>query len=104
MMGEYSIYILTNKNNTTLYTGVTSNLNERINKHKTGYYPNSFTKKYNLHKLVYFENFGSMIEAIVREKQIKSGSRKTKIELINSMNPGWIDLFEGIASVVPPSQ
>ena len=91
-----AIYIMTNKTHTTLYVGVTSELYSRIYQHKTNYYPNSFTAKYNCHKLVHFETFHSIEEAIDREKQIKAGSRKKKIELIDSSNPDWKDLFEEI--------
>ncbi len=87
------VYILTNKNNTTLYTGVTSNLPKRIYEHKNKLV-DGFSKKYNLDKLVYYEIFYEIIEAISREKQIKAGSRKKKIELINSQNPEWKDLSE----------
>ncbi len=90
-----SIYILTNKNNTVLYTGVSSELTSRIHAHKTKQFPKSFTAKYNIDKLVYFENFHSIEEAIAREKQIKAGSRLKKEKLINSMNPEWIDLYDG---------
>lgn len=89
-------YIMTNKNNTTLYTGVTSDLVSRNVDHKTGKYPKSFTKKYNLHKLVYFEVFRRIEEAIAREKQIKGMSRAKKEQLINSMNPEWNDLTDQI--------
>ena len=90
------IYILTNKNNTTLYTGVTSSLIQRVNEHKNGKYTNSFTKKYNCTKLVYCEGFGRIEDAIAREKQIKGGSRDKKIKLIERFNPDWLDLAEGI--------
>lgn len=86
------IYILTNKNNTVLYTGVTSNLTKRLYEHRSGYYPNSFTSKYNVTKLVYYEGFISIDEAIAREKQIKAGSRQKKQDLINAFNPQWNDL------------
>ena len=82
-----SIYILTNKNNTTLYTGVSSELFGRVIEHKEKKYPKSFSARYNLDKLIYFEHFGSVEEAIIREKQIKAASRKYKEGLINSMNP-----------------
>ena len=87
-----AIYILTNKNNTVLYTGVTSDLRKRLYEHKNKIYASAFTKKYNVTKLVYFEVFTLIEEAIAREKQIKGGSRKKKIELINSLNPDWNDL------------
>ncbi len=89
-------YILTNDNNTTLYVGVTSNLLSRILEHKRKVHPKSFTSKYNISKLIYFELFHSIEEVIAREKQIKAGSRKKKIELIEGMNPDWIDLFPKI--------
>ncbi len=90
------VYILTNKHNKVLYTGVTSKLRKRIYQHKTNYYPKSFTARYNVHKLVYYEGFDSIVEAIAREKQIKAGPRKKKIELINKMNPDWKDLYDTI--------
>jgi putative endonuclease len=90
MMGY--VYIMTNKNNTTLYTGVSSDLKDRINQHKDKKHPGSFTARYNVTKLVYFERFSSIGDAIKREKQIKGGSRKKKVKLINHINPGWDDL------------
>ncbi|OFY92904.1 MAG: hypothetical protein A3K10_08550 [Bacteroidetes bacterium RIFCSPLOWO2_12_FULL_31_6] len=87
-------YITTNKNNTVLYVGVTSDLKDRIHQHKTKHFPTSFSAKYNVDKLVYFETFFNIEEAIVREKQLKAGSRKKKIDLINSLNPEWKDLFD----------
>ena len=76
------------------YTGVTSNLKERIEQHKRRKHPDSFSARYNLNKLVYFETFNTIGEAIEREKVIKGGSRKKKVDLINSTNPGWSDLSE----------
>ena len=93
--GEY-IYILTNNSHTVLYTGVTSNLGNRIFEHRTGFYKNSFTSKYNVTKLVYYEGFTSIEEAIHREKQIKAGSRQKKLDLINRFNPEWKDLSDSI--------
>jgi len=90
------IYIVTNKNNSVLYTGVTSELKERIYRHKIKYYPNSFSSRYNCEKLVYFEEVGRMDEAIKREKQIKAGNRARKIKLIESVNPEWRDLYDEI--------
>lgn len=87
-------YILTNKNHTVLYTGVTSNLPKRMDEHKTGKYKSSFTHRYNVTILVYFEKFELIIDAIAREKQIKAGSRQKKIDLINGLNPEWEDLTE----------
>jgi putative endonuclease len=77
-----------------LYTGVTNNLGRRIAEHKRKVAPRSFTSRYNLTKLVFFEYFETPGAAISREKQIKAGSRNKKIELIESMNPGWRDLSE----------
>ncbi len=90
------VYILTNKDNSVLYTGVTSNLQQRIWQHKIHYFPQSFTAKYNLTKLVYYNYFSTIEEAITEEKRIKSGSRNSKIKLIDSMNKEWIDLFDTI--------
>ncbi|NOX46611.1 MAG: GIY-YIG nuclease family protein [Chlorobi bacterium] len=87
-------YIMTNKNNTVLYTGVSSRLRDRVYEHKTGKYKKSYTHRYNCHKLVYYEGFVSIVEAIAREKQIKAGSRKKKEDLINEMNPEWLDLYD----------
>jgi putative endonuclease len=92
---NYSVYIMTNSHNTVLYTGVTNNLYRRVLEHRSGK-GGYFAKKYNVTKLVYYE-FGDDINmAILREKQIKAGSRKKKLELINSMNPEWKDLLEEI--------
>lgn len=90
------IYILTNKNNTTLYVGVTSHIVQRINQHKDKIFPESFSAKYNLNKLVYYEAFQEIGDAIGREKQIKGGSRQKKLDLINSKNLEWKDLYDEI--------
>ena len=92
-------YILTNRNNSVLYAGVTSNLRDRILKHKTKRYPDSFTARYNVEKLVYYEKYDTIGEAIRREKQIKAGSRKKKVELINSLNAEWVDLSDMVDGV-----
>ena len=84
---------MTNKNNAVLYTGVTSNIINRVTAHKNKMIE-GFTSKYNVVKLVYFEDFATMPEAIAREKQIKGGSRQKKINLINKANPEWEDLYE----------
>ena len=89
-------YIVTNTYNNTFYVGVTSDLHDRIKKHKNKHYPNSFTAKYNLDKLVYFEQYQMTEDAISREKQLKAGSRQKKIVLIESMNPEWKDLYYDI--------
>jgi putative endonuclease len=94
-MKRPAIYILTNKRNGTLYTGVTSNLIKRVHEHKEGLFE-GFTKKYSCKRLVYYESHESMTNAIPCEKQIKSGSRKKKLELIEGMNPDWNDLYEKI--------
>jgi putative endonuclease len=83
---------MTNNNNSVLYTGVTRDLKQRVFQHKTKKYADSFSRRYNISKLVYFESYETIGEAIKREKQIKAGSRKKKIDQINSMNPEWNDL------------
>ena len=88
------VYILTNKNHTVLYTGITSNLPQRMERHRSGYYQNAFSRKYNVTEFVYYEIFDLVVDAIAREKQIKAGSRQKKIDLINSLNPEWKDLSE----------
>lgn len=93
---EYYVYMMTNANNTVLYTGVTNHLARRVYEHKNGL-GSAFVKKYNAHKLVYYEIGNDVYSAIAREKQIKGGSRKKKIDLINSFNPGWKDLFDEIS-------
>ena len=90
----YYVYIMTNKNNEVLYTGVTSELETRCVQHRNKTFPDSFTAKYNVNKLVYYERFGSIHDAIFREKQIKAGTRKKKIQLVEKLNPNWLDLFE----------
>ena len=87
------VYILTNYSHTVLYIGVTSDLYSRIIQHKEKFYPNSFTAKYNCCKLVYYEQFITIEEAIGKEKQLKNWKRAWKINLINSENPNWEDLF-----------
>jgi putative endonuclease len=89
-------YMVTNKNNTVIYTGVTSDLYGRIGEHKTKFFENSFTAKYNCDKLVWYEVFPTIMEAIDREKQIKGSSRKKKEDLINGMNTEWRDLWEEV--------
>ncbi len=91
-MKEPTIYILTNKRNGTLYTGVTSNLTKRTYEHKKGL-RSDFTSKYYCKLLVYYERCYFMTEAIFREKQIKNYSRKRKLALIEKLNPEWQDLY-----------
>ena len=95
---EYCVYILTNKNHTTLYTGMTSNLSKRIWEHKNNVIQ-GFTSKYKLHYLVYVETADSLEAALYREHQIKAGSRQKKIDLINSINPEWNDLTDEFCSL-----
>jgi putative endonuclease len=91
----FSVYILTNKRNGTLYVGVTSKLKQRIWQHKHKLV-DGFTKKYNLHILVYYETTPNSYSAIAREKQLKKWRREKKIFLIEKMNPQWKDLYEDI--------
>ena len=89
----YYVYILTNKRNTTLYIGVTNNLEHRVFEHRNKSVK-SFTSKYNINKLVYCEEFDYVEDAIYREKQLKAGSRKNKIDLISGVNKLWNDLSD----------
>ena len=92
-MGTYYVYLLTNRNHNVLYTGVTNNLERRLYEHKNGL-AEGFTKRYRVHKLVYFETTSDVKAAIAREKQIKSWSRARKNSLIEAENPHWRDLTE----------
>jgi len=94
--GPYYIYIMTNTYYTVLYTGVTNDLKRRVNEHKMKLNPGSFTSIYNIDRLVYFEEFMYVQDAIAREKQIKGGSRKKKIKLIEKSNKDWNDLYLGL--------
>lgn len=89
----YYIYILASRRNGTLYIGVTSNLKKRVYEHKNNLIE-GFTKKYSVHKLVYFEMFLNINDAITREKQLKKWERKWKLELIEKENKDWKDLYE----------
>jgi len=93
MGGQYFVYIMTNKLKTVLYTGVTNNLKRRVFQHKEKQVE-GFTKHYNITKLVYYEVCADAYNAISREKQIKGGSRRKKMELINSVNSKWEDLYD----------
>jgi putative endonuclease len=86
-----TVHIMTNRNNTVLYTGVTSDLEARVSEHKQGLTP-GFTKRYKVHKLVYFDDFPDIVSAIAEEKRIKGGPRWRKIALIEEQNPDWLDL------------
>jgi len=90
---QYYVYIMTNVRNTVLYVGVTNDLIRRIYEHKEKLV-SGFTKKYNTVKLVYYEVFEDIENAILREKQIKAGSRQKKVQLINSTNKEWRDLYD----------
>ena len=89
------VYLMTNKSNKVIYTGVTSDLIKRIYEHRSKLIE-GFTKKYNVNKLVFYEIHDDISEAIKREKQIKNWSRQKKIDMINVLNEDWIDLYETI--------
>jgi putative endonuclease len=91
----YCVYILKNASHTVLYTGVTSQLKARVYQHRQKMIP-GFTARYNVHKLLYYEVFGDVTLPIAREKQIKGGSRRKKIALVESFNPRWVDLYDEI--------
>ena len=91
-----AVYIMTNARNTVLYTGVTSNLPKRIWEHREKLDPKSFTARYNISKLVWYETTGNIRSAITREKQVKAGSRADKVSLIEAKNPQWRDLWEDL--------
>ena len=93
---KYYVYILTNKNCNVLYTGVTNDLVRRVYEHKNHLDKDSFTAKYKVNRLVYFEETSDVKAAIEREKQIKSWSRKRKTDLIFNANPHWVDLYNQI--------
>jgi putative endonuclease len=94
-MRLYSAYILASRRNGTLYTGMTNDLVGRTVQHKLGL-NDGFTKKYHVHKLVWFEQYANVWDAIAREKQIKKWNRAWKIALIEKQNPNWTDLFWGL--------
>jgi putative endonuclease len=95
MTKQPAIYILASKRNGTLYIGVTSNLQKRAWEHKNDLIE-GFTKQYKVHRLVYYELHGDMVSAITREKQMKKWNRAWKLQLIESQNPNWKDLWDGI--------
>jgi putative endonuclease len=95
-MHQYYVYILTNRTNSVLYVGITSNLVQRIYQHRLKLI-DGFTKRYNVDRLVYFENTSDVRTAIAREKQLKGGSREKKLMLIRNANPTWKDLYPEIS-------
>jgi len=95
-MKEPCVYIMASHRNGTIYTGVSSNLIQRVYLHRSGLIK-GFTKKYGCKMLVWFEMHATMPDAIRREKKIKAGGRIKKLELIERMNPGWTDLYESLA-------
>ncbi|MBE2219376.1 MAG: GIY-YIG nuclease family protein [Ignavibacteria bacterium] len=98
MITKYYVYILTNKHNKVLYTGSTDNIARRTLEHQTKKY-DGFTKRYNADKLVYYEEHLCDEDAIAREKQLKEWVRKKKIDLINSINPAWVDLTHRVNQI-----
>jgi len=96
MAKQPAVYIMCNRRNGTLYTGVTSSLLHRVHQHREGL-TEGFTRRYGCRRLVWYELHADMPEAIAREKQLKGGSRRKKIELIEAMNPHWDDLYSLIA-------
>lgn len=96
MKTEGYVYMVTNPHHTVLYTGVTSNLKNRVWQHISKEFPKSFTARYNCIKLVWYDDYPNIADAIDREKQIKAGSRADKEKLINEMNPSWSNLWERV--------
>ena len=96
-MNQYYVYILASKRNGTLYIGVTNNLLKRVDEHKSNLI-DGFTKKYNVHNLVYYEQYNDISCAITREKQMKKWKRQWKINLIEKFNPDWTDLFKDLTA------
>jgi putative endonuclease len=92
---QYYVYIMTNQWNTVLYTGVTNDLKRRVYEHKAKL-ARCFTNRYNVDKLVFYDSSKDVESAILREKQIKGGSRSKKIALVNGINPGWKDLYDDL--------
>ena len=92
-MREPSVYIMASRRNGTLYTGVTANLPRRVQDHREGS-GSDFTRRYGCRLLVWYERYERIVDAIAREKQIKAGSRRAKLALIEAMNPDWVDLYE----------
>lgn len=101
MKDRYFVYIMTNERQTVLYVGITNDLARRDREHKAHAVP-GFTARYNVDKLVYWEAFADPSAAIAREKQIKGGSRRKKVALIDRMNPDWRDLAEDMTEIASP--
>jgi len=97
MAKQPAIYIMASKRNGTLYIGVTSNLVQRVWQHRNDF-SSGFTNKYQVHYLVYYELCDDMGQAITREKRLKKWNRAWKLKLIESLNPGWVDLWKQICS------
>jgi putative endonuclease len=95
-MREPAIYLMASRRNGTLYTGVTSNLSHRVYQHREGLTP-GFTKRYGCKLLVCYERYEDMDSAIAREKQLKAGSRKIKLALVEKFNPDWRDRYQDFA-------
>ena len=93
---SYYVYIMANQTHVALYIGVTNNLERRMAEHRSHHFPDSFTAKYNITKLVYFEETPDIQAAIAREKQIKSWNRKRKNQLVETTNPAWSDFYKTI--------
>ena len=94
-MHQYYVYILTNEHNGTLYIGVTRDIIQRVSQHRQGVVE-GFTKKYSVHKLVYFESTSNILSAIEREKRLKTWKRIWKVKLIEESNPTWDDLYDSL--------
>ena len=97
---QCAVYILTNSRRTVLYVGVTSNLLKRVAEHIACVHPSSFTRRYNVDRLVYFELTADIRAAIAREKQLKGWVRRKKLALIEAVNPSWRDLGEDVLSLL----
>ena len=93
---QYYVYIMANESNSTIYIGVTNNLLRRVYEHKNSLDKHSFTSRYKINKLVYYEYTGDVLSAIEREKQLKGWNRERKNKIISTKNPEWMDLYENI--------
>ena len=95
-MREPAVYMMASERNGTLYVGVTADLSRRVFEHREGV-QDGFTKRYGCKRLVWYERYDLIVDAILREKQIKAGSRRAKLDLIEALNPSWDDLYGGLA-------